>query len=254
MSIIIPFCIFRKYDKEKNIYISKIENPIKVKNKKLFICRNNDKEFEYYNTFYAFSPLLTPIPTGLKMFIFDENETDYIYDIYDKNNRNNKVSFITWSQPVSGTVPLYLHITPEGRSFPSFEKNPPENVGWKTENIEVIYVLVDSKYYNNINIPKWERDIYDRPIFKFKGIDNRCIPDINGVSIEKCFLLTDEDILHINKDFGPVPLLSKLQRINKELKDKRSLKILFKNFPNYIILIVILCIIISLTIIIFKNK
>jgi len=216
-----------------------------------------DKEFEYYNTFYAFSPLLMPIPTGLKMFVFDGNETDYIYDIYDKNNSINKVSFITWSQPVSGTVPLYLHITPEGHSFPSFEKNPPGNIGWKNQNIEVIYVLVDSKYFikdNNINIPEWNRDIYDRPIFKFTGIDNRCIPDINGVSIEKCFLLTDEDILHVNKDFGPVPLLSKLKRLNKELKDKRSLKFLFKNVPTYIILIIILCIIICLTHIIFRKK
>ena len=73
---------------------------------------------------------------------YDTKKIIYAYDPFDI--KKESVSFLTWTQPVSGTVPLYLHITPGGHSYPSFQPNPPEeNTGWTLNKLSPLYVLVD---------------------------------------------------------------------------------------------------------------
>ena len=204
--------------------------------------------------------MVRPIPTGLKLinakklgkYPWSTKDVKYAYDPF--NIQKDSVSFITWTQPVPGTVPLYLHVTPEKTSYPSFDPNPPcDPTGWTQDILSPIYVLVDSETHEtntdaNLNeLPKWKKNGNNIPIFKFKGEDNRCVPDLNGVSIEECFLTTDEDILHINDRFGPTSLLTTLaiDQVKKH-ESKKYIEKFFRKLPPYAIMIVLLLFIISL--------
>jgi hypothetical protein len=204
--IIVPFCIIHSNNYKTSTYKATINYPVKIKSSDTYRYECSiDKKYgswRFYNNFYALSESIRPITSGLKLISAIHSEsapynTKYVEHSYDPFNiQKNAVSFITWTHPVSGTVPLYLHVSPLGDSYPSFDINPPDNdkTGWTLPVLSKLYVLVDplthiSKVDANGDLfPKWDVDIHGIPIFKFRNSNNICIPDINGTSIEDCIL------------------------------------------------------------------
>ena len=214
-SIITKFCIMHHNDPNTNTYRGVItSSPCKHK-----------QNWEKYYTFYALSPMIRPIPNGLKLinttkinkYPYNTTTVDHAYDPFDI--QKNAVYFITWTQPVPATVPLYIHISPDGNSYPSFNKNPPSIGNWSQDPIGPLYVLVDTYTHptnldsNNNKLPTWKIDSNGNPIFLFSKNNNRCIPNLNGISLEQCFLETDLNILGTNKNTGQVPLILNLESL-----------------------------------------
>lgn len=262
--IISPFCILHYNDPATSTFIGIINYPARVQaNDGTEKIECSQSPIQYGNwkiigSFYAFSPMIRPIPTGLKLINVKKlgknpwiaKSIKYAYDPF--NIQQDDVSFMTWTQPVPATVPLYLHITPDLLSYPSFDPKPPSNTeGWTQDKLSPLYVLINpSNCPININchkLPKWIIDTNNMPIFRFKSSDNRCIPDINGTTIEECFLLTDKNVLHINDNAGLTPLLTRL-KIDKIKKDERKkyIRNFFRKLPPYSIMICVLFFVISL--------
>ena len=276
--IVVPYCIYHYKDYSTQTFYGFIGNPIKVRknNEDILECRHPPPEYGswfYYGSFYALNPMIRPIPSGLKLinsiksggFPYDTKYVKYAYDPF--NIRTEAVSFLTWTQAVSDTVPLYIHISPDGDVFPSFDKNPPSNQpNWTQDKISPIFVLVDpSQHFTNLDsalnpISHYNKGSDGIPQFKFLPSDGRCIPDPNGVSIEQCFLLTDEDIFHTAANFGPRSLLEQLQFDNKIYTQKsKSIKHFFKHISPTGITICIIIMLVSLVVCIIilgktKNK
>ena len=266
--IISQFCIMHYDDPETLTYRGIINYSFRIQSDGVtkVECVDIPPEYgrwKYYSNFYAFSPMIRPIPISLKLINVDKlakypwniKSIKYAFDPF--NIQPTGVYFMCWTQPVPGTVALYLHITPEGGSYPSFNSSPPSDSkdGWIQDKLSPIYVLVDSDRHssfsnidiNNVTLPKWPKDINGYPIFSFRSSDNRCIPDVNGKSIEKCFLETDEDIKKANKYAGVVSLLERLRIVNKEQKSTgQSIQSFFKKIPQYTITIVVSLFILSL--------
>ena len=69
--------------------------------------------------------------------------------------------------------------------------------------------------------------------------NGRCIPDPNGIPIEECFLLVDEDILHTGTEFGHRSLLQQLQLGIKNKQNVNTIPDFFKKLhPIFITLII----------------
>ena len=260
--IILPFSILHYNNPSTSTYQALIKYPIKIKTEngleKLETIKISKEytRWENYNTFYAFSPFIRPIPTSLKLFSVEETNSvitniKYVYDPF--NTQKNNVSFLIWNQPVPCTVALYLHITPSGDTYPSFNPNTPNN-SWKQYKFSPIFVLVDTDSYDISNVdangeplPKWKKDIYGHPIFLFRKSDNRCIPDVNGVSIEQCLSRNKENILDQPLNIGPTSLLTRLRNgINKKKSFGNNINKFFRNISSYTIMITVLLFIISL--------
>ena len=261
--IIAPFCIMHYDDPDTNTYHGFINYPTRIKTKsgeEILKCTDSPPQYgawKKYHTFYAFSPMIRPIPTGLKLINaaklgkqpYSTKDIDFAYDPFDI--QQDAISFMTWTQPVPATVPLYLHITPQGDSYPSFDKNPPSKGNWTMNKLHHIYVLVNTETHpttldaNLHELPKWTLDAGGNPIFRFIGNDNRCIPHLNGVPIEKCFLETDEDILQENKEFGPTPLITRLVSLSQK-NNNFSIPNFFKNVPPCVIVITVTLFILSI--------
>jgi hypothetical protein len=264
--IITPFCILQYNDPLNNIFFGFINYPTRIHTDNgIQTLECADKPHEYgkwtvSSTFYGFSSMIRPIPNGLKLINANKVDkdvwkTENIKHSYDPFNiKNNSVSFMTWTQPVSSTVPLYLHITPDNTSYPSFDKNPPSNQkGWTENKLSPLYVMVNPETHpikvdaNLYSFPKWEIDEHNRPIFKFKSSDGRCVPDINGTSIQECYLLTDEDVLHINDDVGQTDILTRLKLIKiKNETDREKVRNFFLKLGPYKIVIIMSLFIVSL--------
>ena len=251
-NIVIPLCIFHYNDKTTNTYSGFIGNPSKIKTKdghEILKCKYMDPiygKWKLYSSFYALSPMIRPIPSGLKLMNanklgyapYNTKEVRYAYDPF--NIQSESVSFLTWSKSVRDTVPLYLHITPEGGSYPSFDPDPPQKEGW-TENImSPIYVLVDRDSYpgsdlNKKELSKYDKDINGIPEFSFSPIDGRCLPHPHGMSLAKCFLLTDENILGLEKTYN-INLLDQL-RDDKKLHKQLTITEFSRNLSPFIIIL-----------------
>jgi hypothetical protein len=261
--IIIPFCIFHYDDPESSTYRGIINYPTRIVSHEGIAkleCLEYGEKWKQYGMFYAFSPIIRPIPAGLKLVNagrierdpWTANSINYVFNPF--NSKKTGVYFITWTNPVNGTVPLYLHITPSGDIYPSFDQSPPGNSahGWKQDKMSPIYVLVDTENHtskvgiNENPLPIWPRDVNNYPLFFFKESDNKCIPNIKGVSIEKCFLFTDKNIFGKNKAFGPTPLLDRLKAAIKEQKANKGIQYFFRKIPPYTITIVVSLFILSL--------
>ena len=269
--IISPFCIFHHVDPTTSTYRGIINYPNRIRTndgQETLECVKIPPEYgqwTLYHTFYAFSPMLRPIPSGLKLINADKighapyttKKITYAFDPFNINP--TAVAFMTWTQPVPGTASLYLYNTPSGDSYPSFDPNPPGPIsdGWSQNKLSPIYVLVDSEEYslspliienqtwtrtldaNNEPLPVWKKDRNGQPIFRFRNSDNRCLPDVNGMTIEQCFLQTDENILGTNLNIGPIPLLQRLRSSMDEKKSvEKNITNFFKNTPHYSIIIV----------------
>ena len=256
---IIPYCIYHYIDMNTNTYHGYIGEPSLV-NKNgniIYKCLNNtngngyDDRWVLYGSFFVVSPMIRPIPRGLKLmnankagkYPYNTESLKYSYDSFSVEP--NSVSFLTWTKPVHGTVPLYIHITPSGGVYPSFDENPPQTEGWTKDIMSPIYVLVDPNNYvgDSTNLFQYERDKNDIIQFKFKEDHGRCVPDPTGISINQCFLLTDE----MDELLSDVQPKSLLQRIKKEQKEQ-SFEIFFKNLSPIIISITILFFVLSLII------
>ena len=260
-NIIIPLCIYHNINQQTNTYLAYLSYPSAVnKNgQEVFECnrlRNEgyDNRWRYYGTFYAISPMIRPIPQSLKMikcehmgkYPYNTSTIKYVYDLF--NIDKNAISFITWTKAVQGTVPLYLYTTPDG-CFPSFDKN----LSWGQNIMSPIFVMIDPLKNTFItdstssSFHEFERDKNGIIQFKFSPIQARCLPDNKGMSLAKCFLLTDENILK-NNDFLPVNLLDiikdnkkgKLQQLFYKVEDKLPHQLLLLFIISFVICIIIL--------------
>jgi hypothetical protein len=262
---IIPLCIYHYIDYSSNIYHGFIINPILDVKEKFKCSEYIGSKWKFYKTFYAFSPMFRPIPNGLKIinaskigkFPYNTKTVEFSYDPF--NIDKAAVSFITWSKPVIGTIPLYLWITSNNSIFPTFENIQYDKTkGWTETAISPIYVLIDptsSKIKldsNNIPIPIYKKDKYGIPEFKFKSFNGQCIPNPVGDSIEKCFLLTDEDINRVST--GTNSLLNWVQTNNEKYSNTTSIYTFFKNISPVWISICVVMFFISLIICIIEIK
>ena len=128
-----------------------------------------------YDTFYAFSPMLRPIPEGLKLirvrqfgtYPYSTEVVQYNYDPFDVDDQS--IYFLTWTQPVPHTSPLYLWRTNYDATYATFDAtNLKSEMNWDKELISPVFVLRDRK--------------------AFKGNFGRCIPAEEGKSMVDCFL------------------------------------------------------------------
>jgi hypothetical protein len=250
---LIPYCIYHFND--TNIDFGYIGSPSLVNNygNILYKCLDNvvgngfDDRWKLYGTFFAISPMVRPIPRGLKLinankagkYPYDTESIRYSYDVF--TIESNSVSFLTWTKPIDGTVPLYLYITPRGGSYPSFNKISIKE-GWSENIISPIYVLVDPKNYigSSTNLFKFKRDKNDLIEFKFTPVHDRCIPDPTGVNLNTCFLLTEKTI-QLSDEINTVDILQMLTT-----KKKQNITTFLKNLSPIIIFIIILFFMLSL--------
>ena len=257
---LIPYCIYHYLD--LNTPYGSIDNPIKTitpSGNIKYECFNKNKNAVLYNIFYAYSPMIRPIPNGLKLIRSIKNQSypystksvEYGYDPFNINKQS--VSFLTWTQPILNTVPLYIHINPSKYIFPSFDKNPPENdQNWSQADISPIFVLIDpetsgiTKDLNGNKLKSFTKDENEIPIVYFSIKDGKCHPDPgpgnDNLTIEKCFLLTDEDLLKTGVA-GPITLLQQNKKIDKINED-----IFFKFLSPNIITIFLVIFLVSLII------
>jgi hypothetical protein len=252
-NIIIPFPIYHFVDTNTNTYHGYIGYPTKTLTMDGKIVWRPDQldnkrygPWFLYDVFYAFSPMIRPIPNRLKLyeatksgeFPYDTKSVNYVRDPFDLDN--NAVYFITWNQPMPNTVPLYIHKTNDGCIFPSYDKDPPEETAV-------------------IGSPKWDNDIISpifvmrKPIYNYLPIQGSCLPTLStsGMSFERCFLTTDKNIF---KDQNSArTLLQQLDIDNKSNSLTENMRT--KKKSKYIKLLIIIPIfVISLLIIIFSRK
>jgi hypothetical protein len=276
--VIVPFCIYHFINRHTNTYYGFINYPTKFMDNTTILKCPPDNLDEYgawflYGTFYAISPLIRPIPNGLKLFSavkreaypYDTKRLDYVYQF---NPSVNTINFITWSQPVPDTVNLYIHISPFGGIFPSFDKNPPQsrqqpesdntengsNKGWTEASFSPIRVFIDKTEYVNTPLARYiqnldslnvyPKDIHGIPQIKFKGIQSRCMPNPGGVSLTECFLSTDEN-LYGSQDYAR----SLLEELDIENNSRYSIK---KNIMS-VILVILIILILLITLFIIKK-
>ena len=256
--LIVPFCIYHLNDEKTGINLGYIGNPVRTKHNHTFKCSLNPglkhANWKFYGNFYAVTPMLRPIPSGLKLlnvvniqqYPYNTSKLDYIYDPYHLTKHG--VSFMTWTRPAPYTVPLYIYDTPNGSIFPSFDKNP-FGKNWKQSLVSPIFVLVDPKSpYGTNKIHKvkddFSRDINGNIEFKFINHYKRCIPNPEGTSLPQCFLAADKNILgkEINDHPAPPTLLQTIQG----LKDQNKPKNIFKNIQPIFIMIFIIIFLLSL--------
>lgn len=219
--VITPFCIYHYIDKQTSTYRGFIGNPTQSDGS-IYTC--NPPPVEYgnwylYGTFYAISPTFKPMPKGVKFietiklaeFPYETSKIDVKYDPFDLSK--NSINFITWTQPVPNTIPLYI-FTLGSSIFPTFENKSPPN--WKQSKLSPIYVLDPSKFKKTKH-------------FAFSKLDKfqqKSLPDPNGTSFYNSFLAT-------NVEF-PSDLLETMQSL-KNKKNKFSF-----NFSTTIIVIILL--------------
>lgn len=171
-------CIYKSNDK------GYIGNSTKIKRKNgtyYFKCPDIPSRYgnlEYKISFYAFSPMIRPIPRGLKIVNINKYGLSYLLDPFITREEN--VQFIAWTKNVPGTIPLYIYTKNDGNIIASLTK-----INYHIEP-EIVYVLDASSIKINKNTGE--------PIINFIPIDGRCIPNKKGTSLSKCFLTVDENI------------------------------------------------------------
>ena len=129
------------------------------------------------------------------------------------------VGFITWSQPVPYTTPLYF-FEKEDSVFLSFSDKGNDK-DWVQSSFSPLYVLTKEPTPTTIYVgddnKKWfKMDENGHPQFKFVNENGRCIPHPDGNDFLDCSLRHDLDYVR------PTSLLEYLRQNNK----KQSRKVL----------------------------
>jgi len=229
--------IFRYYDNSGIIY-SQIRTAFPVKNALQYDVKEN---WKLYKEFYAISPILRPIPTGMKLvrveisesFPYNIKNVEYIYDPYIIKMGT---FFITYNQPTPNTIPLYLYNI-NNNIIPSFDKTNDLML-----EISPIYVMT--------------KDSVKSDSVLFTCVNKKCIPDINlgnvwgydknsraktiNLCINECDQLSDTHKVNNILD----NIYYEEQKIHKE-KINKTIGIFIKFLIIFkIILLICLCIII----------
>lgn len=183
---IIPLCIYTFEDENTNTFLGYLGLPdINKLSDGTFSYKCGPEVPQYFgwkykSTFYAISPFLRPIPIGMRLYCakirngFPYNTTD-ILDVYDPYQPfENCVNFITYSEPVPNTVPLYIHKTgldsnDNPSCFPSFDPTPPKGYNNKY-GVSVVYVMTPESIQSNVET---SINYFDT---KFSCINGRCMP------------------------------------------------------------------------------
>ena len=261
--LISPFCIYHYNDPKTNTYRGRISYPIKSRNfegTEQLTCKPVPKaygQWTYYGKFYAFSSMIRPIPSGLRLISaeimkeapYSTKKIEYAYDPF--NTEEMGISFLTWTRPVPETVPLYLHISPSGTSYPSFSKIPPGDNKelWTLNRLGPLYVLVDKDDHitgrdtNLQQLSYFPREKNGIPKFTFIKSDNRCVPSPGGMSLGECFLVTDENIYNPDRTL-PRDLLQRIQFY--EDQDESDIKKFFQQSSPAVIIISLCVFLVSL--------
>ena len=252
--LISPFCIYHYNDPKTNTYRGYIAYPNKSRNfdgTEQLKCAPVPKEYGHwtcYGKFYALSSMIRPIPNGLKLINteimnkapYSTKKIRYAYDPFDTEDMD--ISLLTWTQPVPETVPLYLHISPLGTSYPSFSKIPhgDNKELWTLNRLGPLYVLVDKDDHiagsdaNLHNLSDFPKDTNGIPKFTFINFDYRCVPTPGGMPLEECLLITDENIYQSYRAL-PQDLLERVQYYEDQ-KESKIKKFFQQSSPSVIVI------------------
>ena len=131
---------------------------------------------QFYGRFFAVSPMIRPIPSGLQLFCALQAESHpfrtiavkHVIDMFNLSELSGQCTyFMAYNQPVPNTVPLYLHHRGE-HFFPSFDRDPPtDDPMWTRDVISPIYVFTPESV--GLSEDKMGG-------LKFRGVNGRCLP------------------------------------------------------------------------------
>lgn len=222
---IVPLCL---YSSPLSSYIS---FPAKVREGDKTVLRcdpafqpsyNSDKEF--ITTFYVINPDIHPIPSGMDLLCIQNasNSSTDIKQLYDPFNTEEKcIRFLAWLEPTPFTTPLYVYKSKNNMRL-SFDSKPP-TPDYKPALVPSIYVLIDPRMKDVYRVPAPRKPevIGDKtsfaispegiPVFTFSGYQERCIPDPNGRDLKECIVITDKDVLRLDRIGYDKGLLNYLQ-------------------------------------------
>jgi hypothetical protein len=142
-----------------------------------------DKKWILEGVFSAVSPMYRPIPWGMNFysceiynqFPYNVKDIKFKYDLHDTiHDTRQFVNFITYSQPVPNTRPLYFYPSSEGIHISFKEKNLPQ---LQFSPIFVLYLDPTFSIINNRCIPRG-------PDLKLKGF--------TPLSFEECMVYLDK--------------------------------------------------------------
>lgn len=206
-SLIVPYCIYQNIDTKGLIMngVISMANIMNNQGKYSLNCQTNSLKYDqwsYIDTFYAINPLYLPI-FGIELicirqsnqFPYDSSKIEIVYDI--TNEHDDCVYFMCWTDETPNTTPLYLYES-GNHILPSLKKINSDV--WKESPLSPIYVL-------------------DGPNTKFKLIDGRCVPDINGVPLHECVV----QYLHADFQSGCPPGQLSCQFKKEKRRDWKSI-------------------------------
>lgn len=243
--IISPYCVYHYVNQETDTHWGYIGVSEMLKHDDgsiSYICPAKSPELHSIwvlsGIFYAVSPIIRPIPTGMRLFCANRDEafpyrTTSVSTVYDPFDvQKNCTNFITYTQPVPHTTPLYLHML-GNTVFPSFNKYPPtDDSRWSKESIDPIFVMTP----NLLDL----QGIKDPSELQFTCVNGRCIPwspnmdkqYIDSKVIKKkfndCLLQCDEVTLSNTSE--PRGMLDTVQMLSTP---KYTIPRLFKKIPSY---------------------
>lgn len=250
-SLLVPFCLYQR-DNMSGPFQSYIGNPVlETDGDKLrMVCSEPNRAFEgWYPTgrFYAINPMFTAIPTFMKLICAKKSgvaEKHYstlkVVNNYDPYNISDScIYFITWTQPVPYTTPLFIYNS-QGAVLATFERREDMAEAFMSP----LYVLTDRPYPTSLIPPggQWFRMKGERAEFTFRDYQGRCIPDPNGVPFLQCNLNNDLSLT------GPQSLLSIL---DSQKRDEQSFPRFFDSISNVWISIALGVVFITLGVVLF---
>jgi len=228
---VIPFCLYHRIDAATNTYLGFISSPRKTlmeDGTENYGCAPEPKTYRQWifaGMFYGMMPNFRPIPVGMKLFCaqrsgsypYDTADVTLTYDPF--NIKNDCVYFMTFSQPVPNTVPLYFHKLGL-HVFPSFDKFPPsDDTAWEQTDISPVFVMTKETVGDIFN-PSYKNTL------KFKCVNGRCIPWVKNISdlydsdphkdlmvLDDCVLFCN-DLSISNTNGKPANILEQVSIIN----------------------------------------
>ena len=215
-NLIVPMCIYNLDGPEGPVQ-SYIGNPVLNSNNK-YVCEGPSQQpWYFFSNLYALNPMFTAIPTYMKLICAKKSNvadasygTVEVINNYDPYNLNNQcVYFITWTQPVPYTTPLYIYHS-NGGILSSFEKRD----DLKEAFLSPIYVLTDDPRPTTLIPPggTWFNKVDGKAQFKFKSRGEHCIPNPDGSTFLECNLNND---LSLNR---PESLLGSLRKDEEDVR------------------------------------